>query len=484
MRRRAAPEGRGPAGAIEPDAIPCELCFQRDARHKVEWAILDALRSAMVISSSRGSTHTSPMDGRGPMYLSGSKWNMRKKRRPSNPWRILLLLLLIGGVIYLERVIVPTIPKPFVPTEVPTRSPASFLLEARSLFEAGKLAQASAAYEQAITADPNEPTYYIELARLNVWSGEYDRAEENARNALLIDPESPQANATLGWILDFQGDMAGAEEHILRALNLDPNSALAHAYYAEIIMDTSLGNYEQALDEARSAVALDPDLLEGHRALGYVWEWTGNYDQAIDAYSTALVINPNIPPLYLRLGNMYLARGFEGDVELATENYIKAIAKDPTDVRPYQLLAQANARVGEYGKASQYAREAMQQDPSNPYLHGDLGRMYYKNGQIEEAVNSLGVAIRGGQVDVQGEMVNVPGLELDPGDGRVVEFYYFYGLALANSGNCSQARQIAQSLLVGVRDDEIAVANAEEVLNICGVLSPSPTPEITATPES
>lgn len=418
------------------------------------------------------------------MYLSGSKWNMRKKRRRSNPWRVLILLLLIGGVIYIERVIVPTIPPPFVPTSVPTRSPASYLLEARSLFEAGKLEQAAAAYEEAITAGPEEPAYYIELARLNVWGGDYDQAEEYARDALLIDSESPGANATLAWILDFQGEMAEAERHILQALDLDPNSALAHAYYAEILMDTSLGNYEQALEEARTAVALDPNLFEAHRALGYVWEWTGNYDQAIESYSTALLINPNIAPLYLRLGNMYLARGFEGDVELATENYVKAIARDPTDVRPYQLLAQANARIGEYGKASQYAREAVAQDPSNPYLHGDLGRMYYKNGQIEEAVGALGTAIRGGQVDDEGQNVTVSGLELDPGDGRVVEFYYFYGLALANNGSCSQARQIAQSLLLGVRDDEIAVANAEEILSICGVLSPTATPEVTGTPES
>jgi tetratricopeptide (TPR) repeat protein len=290
------------------------------------------------------------------------------------------------------------------------------------------------------------------------------------------------ANAVLAWILDFQGEFAESEQLILKSLDLDPNSSLAHAYYAEILIDTSLSNYEQALDVARTAIALDPDLLEAHRALGYVWEFTGNYDQAIEAYTTAIMLNQNIPLLYISVGNMYLARGYEGDIDIATENYVKAITLDPTDVRPYQLLALANARIGEYGKASQYAREAVQQDPTNPYLHGDLGRMYYKNEQLEESVNSLALAIHGGQVDSEAGILLVEGLELDPGDGRVVEFYYFYGLALAKNENCDQARQIAQSLLLGVRDDEIAVANAEEVLSLCGVLTPTVTPEVTVTP--
>jgi hypothetical protein len=73
------------------------------------------------------------------MYLSGSKWNMRKKRRRSNPWRILLLLVLIAAALYVERFVVPTIPTPFIPTPTPTRNPASFLLEAETFFQAGKL---------------------------------------------------------------------------------------------------------------------------------------------------------------------------------------------------------------------------------------------------------------------------------------------------------------------------------------------------------
>ncbi len=487
------------------------------------------------------------------MYLSGSKWSMRKRRRRTNPWRVLFLLLLVLVAIYVERVVVQTVPPLFIPTPAPTRSPASFALEAEKLFKDGKLEQAAQAYQEAIKIDPTQPGFYINLARVLVLIGDYDGAEEHARDALLLDSDNALAHAVLAWALDFKGDIPTAMAEIERALELDPTSALAHAYYAEILLDSSLENYQQALEEARKAVNLDPNLMESYRALGYVWERTGSYEQAIEAYQAALRANSNLAVLHLSLGSMYLANG---EINQAIDSYLKASGLAPNDVRPYQLLALANARVGEYGKASQWAEEAVRRDPGNPKLHGDLGRMYYKNNQFKQAIAELGLAIHGGelpgewtvagqvvsvnskttivgdpqigdevrvigelhedgtmlarwillqvaegtptpgpvptlaadQVDLVGAVeaivpgVVVPGLEIDPADAHVVEFYYTYGLALAKGGDCDLARQIAETLLLTVREDELAAVNAEETLRICGALEQTPTPEGTLTP--
>ena len=118
------------------------------------------------------------------MYLSGSKWNLRRKRKRSNPLRIIALLLIIAALIYFWQVYVPAVPTPFIPTPTPTRSPASFVLEAESFFQAGQLQLAADAYKQAISIDPREPAYYIELARVYMYAGEYSRAEAAARDAL------------------------------------------------------------------------------------------------------------------------------------------------------------------------------------------------------------------------------------------------------------------------------------------------------------
>lgn len=414
------------------------------------------------------------------MYLSGSKWQIKKtRRRRSNPWRILLLLALIGGAIYIERVIVPTVPPLFIPTPTPTQNPATIILEAETLAEAGKLSQAEEAYQRAIEIDPKQANTYIALARVQMFAGKYAEAETNARNALLVDSNSALASAVLAWSLDFQASQAETDQdraalmleaktEIERALNLDSNSALARAYHAEILMDS--GDYAGALDEARASLAINPDTLEGQRAIGYVWERTGNYQQAIEAYQTALRINPYLPLLHISLGDMYLA---EGDTDQAVASYLNAVALSPTSTEPLSRIVLAYARVGDYGIASQYATNAVEQDPTNPRLRGNLGRMYYKNNEIQQAVDQLRLAIQGGQLD-DGSWVQ--GLTLDPGDARVVEFYYTYGLALAKNNQCSDAIPIFEALLRTASDDEIAVANSYEGLVLCGQLEPTATP--------
>ena len=408
------------------------------------------------------------------MHLSGSKWNTKKRRRRrSSPWRVALLLLLIATVIYVERVVVPQTPPLFVVTPIPTRSPATIILEADSLFQAGKLAQAEQAYHEAISINPQEDDYYTELARIQVFAGRYEEAVTNASNALLLDPNSALANAVLGWALDFQSqsepdsaDILEALQKVEKAVELDPNSALVRAYYAEVLIDENVTAFQQAGEQAQLAVQINPNLLEAQRAVGYVWERTGNYDLAFEAYQNALRINPNLALIHIAMGNMYFNNG---DTQSAIDSYIRASTLAPEDVIPLRLIAQAYARDGEFGKASQYAQSAVDLKPSDPRLHGDLGRMYYKNADYDSSIASLALAIHGGGY-LDG--IQLAGLPLDPGDNLVVEFYYMYGLALAKQGRCDLAADLSEALITGVPDNEIATFNAEAILIECGLIDP------------
>jgi len=408
------------------------------------------------------------------MYLSGSKWNTRKRRpRRSNPWRVAFILVLIAVVIYVQRVVVPQTPPLFVATPIPTRSPATIILEADSLFQAGKLTQAEQAYQEAISIDPQEADYYTELARIQVFAGKYAEAATNASNALLLDDRSAVAHAVLGWALDFQSQVDPESADILdallsveKAVELDPNSALVRAYYAEVLIDEDVTSFQQAGDQAQLAIQMDPNLLEAQRAVGYVWERTGNYDLAFEAYQNALRINPNLALIHIAMGNMYFNNG---DSQSAIDRYIRASTLAPEDVIPLRLIAQAYARDGEFGKASQYAQSAVDLAPSSSRLHGDLGRMHYKNADYETAIESLALAIHGGAYL---EGIQVTGLPLDPGDPLIVDVYSMYGLALAERGQCELAADLSEALITGVPDNEIAAGNAEEILIRCGLIEP------------
>lgn len=411
------------------------------------------------------------------MYLRGNKWTMTRRTQRPKIWRIGLLVLLIIAAYYVNQVIVPVTPPLFIPTETPTRSPESFVSQAEEFYRAGRLTLAIDAYEEAIYADPSNPSNYIFLARLLVFSGQYDEAITNAQNALLRNPNNPLAHAVLGWALGFKGDYGAAELEVEKALSLDPSNALAHAYLAEILV--SQGDYalfDQAAAESKRALELDPTLLEAHRVRGIVLLNTQNLEQAVQEFQAALAINKNIADIHLYLGVTYKAIG---DYDLAQESLLAAYALNPNDAVALTELSRAYFADGRFAQAAQYAEEAAKVDPSDPRLHGNLGIIYYKTAEYNKAITELELAVRGG---LTVENVAVEGLPLDY--GRVEEYYWYFGFALARSNRCSEAVPIFQALLSGVPNDEIAVYNATEGLAICqqSLKTPSPQPTQAASP--
>jgi len=408
---------------------------------------------------------------------------MRKRKRGTrpNPLRIIFILILIAGAVYINQVVVPATPPLFIPTETPTTSPESFVNQAEELYASGKLTQAISSYQQAVLSDPDNPSIYIAMSRIQVFNGQYEDALESAERALLLNNTNPMAHAVKGWSLDFLGDFTQAEAAIKRALELDPNNATVHAYYAEILMDKALvgqgdlGTIDKAIDESRTAISLAPNQLESVRARGYVLWNTGNYDEAIQQYRKAVSINDKIADLHMALGYNY---HFLGEYDQAVSEFLQAVALNPTDpIAPYEI-SRTYSTVGDFSQAVQYADQAIKADPENPKLHGNLGVMYYKNNQLNEATTQLALAIQGGTIE--GGTI-IEGLPLDY--GRVAEFYAIYGLALAKANRCLEAVPIFQAILSGVPDDEINVYNAEQGLVVCQENLNAPPPEEESTPE-
>lgn len=412
------------------------------------------------------------------MYLRGSKWNMTRRRgRRVNIWRILLLLGLVGAAIYINQVVVPTTPPLFLPTPTETREPESYINQASQLLESGKFAQAIAAYQEALQVNPDNPSIYLSLARAQIYTNQYEDALKSAERALVLNSNNPLAHALKAWALDFKGDFTQAEASIKSALELDPNSAMAHAIYAEILMDKTLAGQgdingiDRAAEESRTAISLDPQSLEARRSRGYVLWNTGNYAEAITEYEQALAINDKIADLHLALGYNYR---FLEEYDQAVQSYLQAFALNPTDpTAPYEI-ARTYATVGDFSQSVQYADQAVRIDPSNARLHGNLGVMYYKNQQFDQAVAELSLAIQGGALE---DGTVVEGLPLNY--GTIAEYYAIYGLVLAKLNRCSEAVPIFQAIRSGVQDDEINVYNAEQGLVMC---ESSLTGEATGTP--
>ncbi len=407
---------------------------------------------------------------------------MSQRKRRSNPLRIIVLLVLVAGALYVNQVVVPATPPLFIPTATPTRAPESFLKDAEDLIAEGKINQAIETYKEAVKAEPDNPSIYITLSRWQVLYGEYDEAMENIENALLINPDNALAKAVRGWILGKQGDFLSGEVELEDAIKQDPNSALAYAYLAELYLDrisanqADLNTLDKAINASQTAKDKDPNLFEVRRVRGLVLQNTLNHDEAIQEFEAAITMNENLAELYVSLGVSYRMTDQTGR---AQDAFLRAIALRPDDPDPYSELAATYLKAGEFSKGIQYAEEAVKRDPEDPYLYGLLGTMYFKVGQYNDAAYPLRLAMRGG---VTPDGVQVEPMPLDEQDSASVAYISRLGIALANLGQCSEALQIAQEMGNKLPTDENAAYNAQVMIDTCREFVENPPPANTETP--
>jgi len=135
--------------------------------------------------------------------------------------------------------------------------------------------------------------------------------------------------------------------------------------------------------------------------------------------------------------------------------------------------------AGQYGKAAQYAAQAVSVEPSNASLHAHLGYLYYKNPQYDRAAAELSLFVRGGKT---ADGIVVKGVPL--AIGKPADYYSIYSLALSNAAQCNDAVQVAQLVLQNISEEEAAYFNAQTAIDNCqqGAQSASQQAEATTAP--
>ena len=142
-------------------------------------------------------------------------------------------------------------------------------------------------FEQAIAADPNFAAAYAELARAYTIKARYF-APPDEKKKLNED----------------------AEVDVAKALAIDPNLAEGH-FARGLILWTPYKRFphEQAIQAYRRAIELNPNLDEAHHQLGFVYLHIGLLDKAWQEIQKALAINPANTLARYRLGVIDMCRG-------------------------------------------------------------------------------------------------------------------------------------------------------------------------------
>jgi len=456
-----------------------------------------------------------------------------RQSRRSSLYRIFILVVLILAAAWFARQVdLGAIKRPFLPTPTPTRTVGSFALEGEASFASGKLEEAITAYQEAARVDPAEAEVWAKLARIQAYSSSLltTDVQRKARlqegldsidQAVTLSPDDSTVHAIRAFVLDWNANpiLAGdqsqallleAEREALHALNLDNQNVLALAFYAEILVDEQ--KWSQAEQIILQAVQRDPSLMDVHRVYAYVLESTMRYQEAIQEYQKAIEISPNLTFLYISVGANYRRLAYDSTItdertslyETALDYFAKAARlntqleiKDPI---PYIAIAKTYSQKGDFFTAALNIKKALEFDPANADIYGQLGIIYFKSRNYEGSIPALKCAIRGctanescqarfGEDCTESETgMDVQGLALSQ---STVVYYYTYGSVLAalsrpQQNYCSEAQAVLGEVRLAFGGDATITGIVDAGEQICFSLTESlvqtPAPFATPTP--
>jgi tetratricopeptide (TPR) repeat protein len=295
--------------------------------------------------------------------------------------------------------------------------------------QAGQFAEAAAAYQACITAEPARIEARSNLGTVYVRMGRFGDAIAQYREALRIAPAQFAPNLRLNLALAYykssQVPAAATELEPLHAAqpgNLDLTLLLADcrlrmgefqkaidvaAPLESAYQDDAALNYVLGMALIRSGrvaegqVRVDRilrrgDSAEGHFLLGSALFGAGDYPGAVKELNRAAALNGDLPSLQSYLGKALL---FTGDADGAVAAFRKELAANPNDFDANFQLASILARRGRQQEARELIERAVQVRPDSAEARAAL---------------TAGVRLQPGAADDPGIPVGAPAPPVGP----------------------------------------------------------------------
>lgn len=273
-----------------------------------------------------------------------------------------------------------------VPEDI--RDPRFFAYRASLLLAVGRVDEAGADIERALSLDPKYSDAFALRTIIAIVQNEKEKALDVAEKAVEAAPDSATAQIALSYAQQAGFDLEGARTSLEKAVQLEPENALAWARLAEI--QSSFGDLDKALEAARKAVALEPNLSKTQTVLGFAFLTQVKTEQAKNAFEKAIVLDQADPLPRLGLG---LAKIREGDLHGGDREIEIAASLDPNNslVRSYlgkTYFEEKRTKLDEREYAA--AKELDPQDPT-PWFYDAIAKQ--TTNRPVEALRNLQKAI-------------------------------------------------------------------------------------------
>jgi TolB-like protein/Tfp pilus assembly protein PilF len=196
-------------------------------------------------------------------------------------------------------------------------------------------------------------------------------ARDYFEGALRIDPQNAEAMVGLayarwrakiyGWSIASEDTYAAQLDLLTKAIAISPGYAFA--YYVKSLVLFFLKQLPEAIEAARTAVALDPNMAHGYFGMAQAETWLGRCEQSKGHIKQALDLSPRdplVPNWHMFLG---ISDACLGQLDAAIGELNQAIDAGYRTSYPYAYLAGVEAAKGNEAAAKLALSEARRLDP-------------------------------------------------------------------------------------------------------------------------
>jgi serine/threonine-protein kinase len=224
--------------------------------------------------------------------------------------------------------------------------------------------------------------------------GNLDAAAVSLQRALSLDARFALAQAALGEVYWHKYEDSRdpqwarmATDAGTSALKIDADEPAVR--YALAVTLAGTGKPNEAIEELRHALLLQPNFDDARRQLGRVLAQTGRIDEAIAEYERAIALRPSFWGHYSALGNSLVQAG---RWEAAVPVFQKVVDLQPDNSFGYQQLGFVHHNLGRIDDALRYYAAAIERQPS-PQAFSNIGAIHHQRGDYQRAVDAYKQAI-------------------------------------------------------------------------------------------
>jgi tetratricopeptide (TPR) repeat protein len=223
-----------------------------------------------------------------------------------------------------------------------------------------------------------------------------EKAIAEFEHAIGVDKNYSPAYAAMGlaYTTGFQWKDRGKEwlekaaTQCDRALAITPQLAEGHTCMGNVFF--SKGGYEDAVQQFQRSLDLDHNNDEALRSLAAAYQKLGNPTAAEEAYRKAISLRPNYWGVYSAFGTFYYNQARYND---AVGMFNKTIELAPRYYNGYSNLGAMYLLLGKYPEAVEALRRSIALRPSAD-AYGNLGTVYFYMRRYANSAESLQQALK------------------------------------------------------------------------------------------